>query len=356
MHRISVLMLAAVVAAGGCRHGGGATGGGTGTPPAQRSQAEALFWEVFGNRQHARVGELIAALDAATRERPDDARAWLLLGMTHTWQIAEPELNHPTNPDEANQLAVAALNRYHALAPDDARVASWLGPLLVGRGHGMHDAATHIPPGPQHDAVAAQAEAAIAAGLAALDEGVAKEPRFNLFGRLLVTAQYPRGSDRFQSAVADVLAVHQARLGLAPDGTHDVGPLIAGASACDPAHPKPWPYPAPSADTIFRRDPRCWNSWKVPFEYEGFWLASGDVMLKAGRVDTARAMWKNAQRLSSYAHWPYAFAVETRLAQADAWAQKLANDDPADDPPLVYQSAWQCGACHSHPDIHPTMP
>ena len=39
----------------------------------------------------------------------------------------------------------------------------------------------------------------------------------------------------------------------------------------------------------------CWNSWIAPHNFEGFFLNFGDMLVKAGQLDTAVTMYRNAQ-------------------------------------------------------------
>src|SRR5205085_960844 len=133
-------------------------------------------------------------------------------------------------------------------------------------------------------------------------------------------------------ALDDVKRLLQVRLG----ADH---PEIAlrEDSRCHPDAPRPPPFAATSGETTFNRDAKCWNSWKTPFAYEGFWLFLGDVESVHGEAATARAMYENARRLPSYRHWPFAPLVEARLAgrlETPAW-----------------KTPYQCVLCHTRPEL-----
>lgn len=326
-------------------------------PRVARTEAEALFWDVFNHQQHARIPEVLSALQLATRTDPENPRPYLLLGATQVWRLAEPALSHLDNPAQAAEAAIGALSHYHHLAPGDGRVFTWMAPAWVGQGQGMAGAAEHMPMGPDRDAMLKQATALLESGFDAIDEGVSVEPRFNLFGRFIITALYPVDSERFRQAVADVARLHDLRLGAHVDPRHpDVTPFLESDSPCDPEHPKPWPYPANTAETTFRTDPKCWNTWKTPFAFQGFWLFSGDVAMKNGDVAAARTMYENAKKLSNYTHWPYAFYLEDRLKNVEEYARRFQDKDPANDPELVFRAPFECVMCHTNPDLKPTLP
>jgi hypothetical protein len=288
-----------------------------------RSDAEALFWEVFNHKQHARGPEAIAALEREIERTPSVARPHLLLGIAHVWRVAEAGLSGVTDPGKDAEAAVAALTSYQKLAPDDARVATWLAPVMLGQAKGITEAAAHAPP-PARDQLRERAADLRRRAGDLLDDGVRRDPRFNLFGRMI--AESDEGDER---AAADLAALHAARLG---------GPLdLSPPSRCDPAHPPAWPFAATTAETTYQRDPRCWNSWKTPFSYEGFWLFSGDIARRAGDPAAARTMYENARKLPSYEAWPYRALVEERLARADA--------------DVMWHAPNQCIVCHGVPGV-----
>jgi hypothetical protein len=351
-HAHSYLRIAAVAlcAAAGCREA-------RERPPAPAMHpAEALFWDVFGHQQHARIPELLATLERASQADPSQARLALLSGATHLWAVAEPALARPADAASEVQAGLAAFARYHAMVPSDARLAGWEGPMLAGSAFALAGRAAALPNGAAKQALAQQGALLLDRALEVLDAGVQAEPRFNLFGRFIVTALLPATSERFQQAVRDVAALHDVRLGAALDPRRpDVSPLLEKASPCDPAHPPAWPFAATSDETTFKRDPRCWNSWKTPFAYEGFWLYSGDVVLKSGDVEAARTSYRNAQKLASYRRWPYAVYAEERLARADELAARLRDGDPTNDPELVIRAPANCLVCHAVAGSRPIL-
>jgi hypothetical protein len=325
-------------------------------PAAWRSDAEVLFWDVFSHQQHARIPEVIAALEKATRAEPGNARLVLLLGVTHMWAVAEVGVAHTRDSAKEAQAGIAALERYHAMAPGDPRVPTWEGPLLAGAGFGMQPRIAQLPDGPEKAALAKRSQDLIAQALALLDGGVVAEPRFNLFGRFITTGLLPRNTERFHQAVSDVSAFQEARLGAKLDPERpDITPFLKADSPCDPAHPPPWPFEALSEQTTFRRDPKCWNSWKTPFEYEGAWLYMGDILLKGGRAAAARVTYQNGQKLTSYSQWPYAVILEDRLSHLDELAAKFADQDPSNDPELVIRAPANCLICHASPHQSPIL-
>jgi hypothetical protein len=293
--------------------------------PTPLDSAEVLFWDVFSQHRYERIGEARAALERAIAEHPDRARPHLLLGTLFVWQLAEPGLSHLADPAETAGAAELHLERYAAMAPDDARVATWLAPVLLGEAGGMRAGAEHIPDAAQKQALLARADAVAHHAHALLDEGVQREPRFNLFGRILVDTD---GA----GALDDVAALLRVRI-----GTDQPNAGLRDDSRCHPEAPPPPPFAATSEQTTFNRDAKCWDSWKTPFAYEGFWLFLGDVERAHDKLDVARAMYENARRLPSYRRWPFSPLVEARLAGKPE--------------PPAWKTPYQCVICHTRPDL-----
>ena len=324
--------------------------------PAPLSEAEAVFWQVFQQQQHARLPETITALERAAAVEKPDPRVVLLLGTAYMWAVAEGELAHTTDRRGMTEKGIAALRRYHAMVPADPRLPTWEGPLLAGMGFGLQSQLAHVPEGPQRAAMGAQSQKLIDEALAVLDVGAKAEPRFNLFGRFITSGLLPAATDRFQQAVADVTAFYDVRLGARLDPERpDVTPFLKADSPCDPANPPPWPFAADSDQTTFKLDPKCWNSWKTPFAYEGLWLYAGDILLKGGRTAAARVTYENARKLTSYAKWPYAPYLEQRLAHLDELAARFTDANPANDPELVIRAPANCLVCHASSGQKPIL-
>jgi hypothetical protein len=325
---------------------------------APRTEAEAQFWKALNGQDHAAIPAVIAALQQAAKDDPSNPRTVVLLGLTYMWEVAESELSHLEDPSTAVQAAIAAFEQYQQMEPKDVRAPTWLGPALTAGGQGMLQGAAQMPDGPEKTQLEQQGNGMVTQGFDVLDKGVAAAPEFNLFGRFIVTGLYPIGSDRFEQSVSDIAQFHDIRLGAKLDPQNpDVSPFLKADSPCTPGDLKPYPYPATSEQTSLQLDPKCWNSWKTPYSFEGFWLFSGDIAMKNGDAAAAKVMYKNAQKLpESYAGWPYAYYLEDRIENVDAWAPLFQDDDPSNDPGLVFRSPFECILCHASPGLKPVVP
>jgi hypothetical protein len=91
----------------------------------------------------------------------------------------------------------------------------------------------------------------------------------------------------------------------------------------------------------------CWNSWIAPHNLEGFFLAMGDMLVKAGQVSAARTAYADARLSATYAQWPYRDVLETRISTAQDNVTSF--NAPPGDPrrrPIMEESSFACMGCH----------
>jgi hypothetical protein len=91
----------------------------------------------------------------------------------------------------------------------------------------------------------------------------------------------------------------------------------------------------------------CWNSEIAPHNFEGFFLAMGDMLVKQGDPATARKVYAFARLSSAYDGWAYKPLLESRIAQAEDSARRFENADPKQHPEIMFNSAQACTACHA---------
>lgn len=94
----------------------------------------------------------------------------------------------------------------------------------------------------------------------------------------------------------------------------------------------------------------CANSEKAPYNFEGFFLILGDLLVKNGQVDAAITAYNTSKALPSYGTWPYAAVLEARIAAADQLVTAFrAPVDPMvkpDYPTTTFNTEYACMACH----------
>jgi hypothetical protein len=87
----------------------------------------------------------------------------------------------------------------------------------------------------------------------------------------------------------------------------------------------------------------CWNSTIAPYNFEGFFMNMGDMLVKAGDPGTARKVYANAKLSPTYASWPYRAVLEQRLTDAET---NVAGFRAGTGTPMMGRSAYSCMACH----------
>lgn len=262
-----------------------ADGGGGERHPAAAG-AEQAFFAAF-NQGAMPPEQALTPLMGAYATDPVDPRTNLLLGATHLWIAAKSQKRDP-RVIENLLLAERFLERAQELAPDDARIATFLTPVRLS----LND----IERRGQRDEI-----------LAALWDAYDREPEFNSFMVAMLGFQSPRDSETFRRGLE---ALHQV-----------------DATGC-------------AAD-----DPTCRNTPHWPHNVEGFVSFYADYEMKAGHREAARRLLTEVTEEPSFAAWPYRDQVEERLADFDGYAARFGDDDPANDPQPVALSRG-CAACH----------
>ena len=276
--------------------------------------SRSYFWEAFAGQHHDRAKEATRRLEESYAQAPTDAGNTLRLAHSYLWRMAEFGRGPAPDVSEIPLLASNA-ERYFseaaALAPKDARIAGWLGPVKLGNAAQRGDMA------------------GVAEGMAIVEDGVKRYPEFNLFVAALINAGEPRDSERFASAVDAVWR------------TIDV---CAGADI-DRDEPD---FSRLVTRTLAKQvDPVCANTTLVTHGFEGFFLFFGDVLTKANQVEQARRAYAVAREIPDYDDWPYREVLSAHEEQIEARAALFANTDPADDPLLVSQEPFNCSYCHA---------
>lgn len=274
--------------------------------------ARAAFRDTFEAQRYQDLPAALETLAAADAASPDDPDTVLLQALGNLWFVAELGRD-PSRADQVPAVMAAAMQhfgRMRTLRPDDHRVLGWFGAVQIGAGQQT------------------QNPALTAAGQQMVAEGVAAYPEFNLFVHSLVYSGYPVGSPQFDSAVDAFHATNELCFGPLDRDNPDVTPYLGKV-------------------TTTGRQRVCWNDPYAVHNFEGYFLEMGDVLVKAGKLDTARRAYQNAQLSETYDQWPYRGLLVERLATIEARGALYADADPANDPLMISQTEVQCASCHA---------
>jgi hypothetical protein len=275
--------------------------------------AVAAFWAAFLAEDYAGLGDVIADLDAAIDESPDDPEIVLIRAHAHLWRLAEWTRDPMQDPTLQIVSAMAALESFtHAreLSPDDGRIPCWLGVMEVNTGKVLGD------------------DTMIAQGKADIDAAVDAFPEFALFCRMLVNEGEPYDSPEFQQAVDDVWTTLDACEGAPVDRDHPMLSLDGMTM---------------TGDTRV-----CWNLVpKAVHNWQGFFLHAGDILAKSGDVDVATVLYQDAMALD-YDTWAHVELIDTRLADVAGRAASYSDADPDNDA-QIGAPELACTMCHGQP-------
>lgn len=285
------------------------------TRTALARQADALFWQTLHGGRYDDIGRALELQTAAYLQNPGDALTAAHTGWLHIWRLSESSRLGKV-PATITVDAVMARKYFEEAVRLDPGEARYLGFLGSAR---LAEAAIH------------QDEKLTRQGYFTLMDSVAAWPEFNLFTAGYSLSRLPAGSPRFREALQmqwrtlDLCAGRPVS-SQAPDFT----PFMALATTSGPQRV-------------------CWNSGIAPHNFEGFFLNMGDMLVKAGDVDTARKIYANARLSPTYGQWKHRALLEQRIADAPANVAAFNATPDATTPDarrLMIQTSVSCMACH----------
>jgi len=286
------------------------------TPSAQRSPealaADALFWETFHQGRYENIQATLEAETRAYLADPRDVVSAAHIGWLHIWRLSERRrlVEVPATSTDDALLARRYFQEAVDMNPEEARYLGFLATTTLADGSLNKN------------------ERVTRRGYRELLQAIAAWPEFNLFTAGYALSARPLHSREFTQALE-----WQWR---------DIDACVGGR--IDRRNPEFSRYMHLETRTGNKR--ACWNSEIAPHNFEGFFLNMGDMLLKAGELQTARILYGNAKLSSSYRQWPYRQVLEERLLLIAASANGHPVEPTAASPPLMLESAYSCMACH----------
>lgn len=279
--------------------------------PGLAGHARGTFWDAFSAGEYSRLDEATFLLTAAYLDNPRDPEVTLLLAHAHLWRISERQRLDTLDPTITDHLALADtyFEEAYRLAPDDARILGWLGSARMPLG------------GLRQDSTLARA------GYDLLEESARRYPAFNHFTAAFAASGLPATDPRFQAALDHLWANVEVCSGSSDGASGD----------------------ATDYDRALQTAPVCANTDAVPHNFEGFAMTMGDLLVKAGEAETARAAYARAALSPTYASWPFRETLEQRVLNIEESAALFAEaqtDPGAEEPEIVFGSAYSCAVCH----------
>ncbi|GAP36779.1 hypothetical protein [Piscinibacter sakaiensis] len=279
------------------------------------AQADALFWQTLHGGRYEDIGRALELQTAAYLQDPGDALTAAHAGWLHIWRLAESSRLAQV-PATITVDAVMARKYFEEavrLQPGEARFQGFLGSALLAEGAIHRD------------------EALTRRGHFTLMDSVAAWPEFNLFTVGYSVSRLPADSPRFKEGLEMQWRTMDLCAGEPVDRrAPDFGRYMARATTTGPQRV-------------------CWNSWIAPHNVEGFFLNMGDMLVKAGEVETARVIYANARHSPTYGEWKHRALLERRIEDAPrnvAAFRAPTGPAGADEQRMMIQTRVACMACH----------
>jgi hypothetical protein len=276
--------------------------------------ADRLFWKTLHSGDYAGIPPALNAMTAAYLENPSDATSAARVGWLHIWRLSERArlaFVPATITDDAT-LARRYFEEAVALQPDEARFLGFLGSATLA------EASIH------------KNEKQTRQGYYTLRRSIDAWPEFNLFTAGYSLSLTPAESPQFKEGL---------------EWQWQTLDLCAGekVSRSEPSFQK---YMAQATQTGPKRV--CWNSEIAPHNFEGFFMNMGDMLVKAGDWQAAKAIYANARLSSTYPSWAYKGELEARIEAAKKNVLGFNSERPpaAGSPTMMIRSAYACMACH----------
>jgi len=285
----------------------------TRTPAAVK--ADELFWETLHRGNYPGIPRALDALTAAYLENPSDAVTAAHIGWLHIWRLAE-RYRMATVPATITEDAVLARKFFQeavALNPSEARYLGFLASAMMAEGT-IH-----------------QDQKLIRQGYFRMLDAVKAWPEFNLFTAGYVMSRQPTDSERFKEGLENFWR----NMDICIDGKIDR--KVIGYEK----------YMALETTEGVKRV--CWNSWIAPHNFEGFFLAMGDMLVKSGDWQTGQRIYASAKLSKVYDKWKFRDVLEERIKNAEANVQVFnAPENPKDRKAgrMMANSELACMACH----------
>jgi hypothetical protein len=282
------------------------------------------FWTAYHGNDYAAIPEVEEELEDAIQDDPNNPTLHALLGAAHFWHIGEASRDpNRQDPELAQDMPEAVTDFGKALDLDyytrhfigyinDDHLPGYLGITTVHLGQMTSDPDL------------------IAKGDQMLDFAAYQFPEFNNFNRWAAYNTDGKDSQSYNKALDSLWQGLDTCTGTRIDRTNpDLKPYL-------------------QLFTSVGRKKACWWGGEIaPYSFEGYLLNLGNGLVKAGQIDAARVIYKDATLAGNYQTWPYRKVLETIAASdLNARAALYADADPANDPPLGVPDRG-CSYCHA---------
>jgi hypothetical protein len=276
------------------------------------SQVQTKFWNTLHKGRYQDIPQANELLMAAYLQNPNDPVIAAHLGFLHIWIITERYREENIPATITNEILLA--KNYFAdavlLDPNDARFKGFYGDSQLISGQIFHD--------PREET----------RGYFTLKSAIKAWPEFNYF-----TAGYPMStlspdSDNFKEALKWQWKTLDLCAGEKVNRTNpDFSRYLSRETQQGPKR-------------------ACWNSWIAPYNFQGFFMNMGDMLVKSGDWQTGVKIYRNAQIEKHYSSWPFKAILEKKIAHAKENVTNFQQEYKGPDKTIMFNSGYGCMACH----------
>lgn len=272
--------------------------------------AENYFWTTLHQGDYQNIEKAIQLLMIAYLAHPNAPKLAAHLGFLHMWKITEHqrEVLNPEIPDEIILAKKYFSDAIH-LDPKNAIYEGFLGDAELVEGQIFQDKRQEVR------------------GYFILQRAIAKWPQFNYFtagyplSTLAQDSQYFKEGLEWQWRTLDLCAKQKINR-----KNPDFSAFMY-------------------QETQVGAERACWNSWIAPYNFEGFFLNMGDMLVKSGDWQTAILIYQNAKLAKNYASWPFREMLEQRILSAQQNVTYF-QDSKEIKHTILFNSGHGCTVCH----------
>lgn len=278
-------------------------------------QAENKFWNTLHQGRYSEISDADKMLTAAYLENPNDPKIAAHLGFLHIWKITERYRMKEVPATIVDEIILSKkyFKDSHELNPADTRITGFYGDSQLVTGQIFHD------------------EREQTRGYFTLKRAISAWPEFNYFTGGYVMSVLSPDSKNFKEGLE-----WQWK-------TMD----LCAEQKINRNNPDFTPYMHLETQQGPKR--ACWNSWIAPYNFEGFFLNMGDMLVKAGDVNTAIKIYNNAKLAKNYSSWPFKNLLEKRIQNAQENIKNFQQEFISPDKSIMFNGGYGCVACHQNP-------
>jgi hypothetical protein len=271
--------------------------------------AEKGWWDALHAADPKAGAAAIAQLQAVYDANPKHPRNTMILAATNMWLAAEAGRD-PTTAAQIGQTYGPPAARYfqeaQALNPNYGFITGFVGFLLFDQGSQTNNAAM------------------VSQGKQLIDQGLQQLPIADWFFELLEAERVPPNDPQVQKTIDAAWASYETCAG------------------------QPLDHKNPDFSAYFKNGQGvqfCSDDDKVPFGVEGLLLHFGDLLVKQGSVDVAKAVYQAAQSRTQFQSWPHKDTLSARLT-SDLNARAAAYQGDPKTWPSFGEPPYSCTICH----------